>query len=75
MNTKVEDTVKLMLNSTDYNPYSGNLSKKNNTIAAIDLANLCLDFANKGQTDEAMNLDSDHWREVIKELECKINNK
>jgi len=69
MNKEIDDSVKLMLSSSDYNPYSGKLSKVNNIIAAIDLAKLCLDFANKGQTDEAMNLDSEHWTEVIEKLE------
>lgn len=71
MKTKVKDTVKLMISSSDFNPYSGKLSKKDNIIESINLAELCLDFANKGHTDEAMNLDSDHWKEVIKELKVK----
>ena len=71
MENQIEDTVKLMIKSSNHNPYKGLLSKKDNIIAAIDLAKLCLDFADKGQTDEAMNLDSNHWKKVIKELELK----
>ena len=63
------------MKSSDHNPYTGKLSKKDNIIAAIDLAKLCLDFAEKGQMDEAMNCDSNHWKEVINHLEYnKISN-
>jgi len=65
----IEFSVKLMMKSSNNNPYTGKLSKKDNVIAAIDLAKLCLDFADKGQTDEAMDLDSEHWKEVIKQLQ------
>ena len=58
-----------MLKSSDHNPYTGVLSKKDNLIAAIDLAKLCKDFADKGQTDEAMNLDSNHWQQTIDKLQ------
>ena len=57
-----------MLKSSDHNPYTGMLSKKDNLIAAIDLAKLCKDFADKGHTDEAMGIPSEHWDEVINEL-------
>ena len=57
-----------MLKSSNHNPYTGMLSKKDNLIAAIGLAKLCKDFADKGQTNEAMNLDSNHWQEVINKL-------
>ena len=43
--------------------------KKDNLIAAIDLAKLCKDFADKGQMDEAMNIESEQWVVVISELE------
>ena len=49
------------------------LSKKNNLIAVIDLANLCKDFADKGQTDEAMNIGSEQWIVVISELDTIKN--
>jgi mitochondrial fission protein ELM1 len=61
-------SVNLVLKSSNHNPYTGMLSKKDNFIAAIDLAKLCKDFADKGQMDEAMNLDSDHWQKVIDKL-------
>ena len=61
--------VNLMMKSSDTNPYTGALSKKDNLIAAIDLAKLCKDFADKGQTDEAMNIPSEQWDVVISELE------
>jgi len=66
---KTKQIVKLILKSSNHNPYTGMLSKKDNLIAAIDLAKLCKDFADKGQTDEAMDIDSEQWKEVIAELE------
>jgi len=60
---------KLLMKSSDTNPYSGKLSKKDNILAAIELAKLAKDFADKGQTDEAMNIDSGQWIEVINKLE------
>jgi len=65
----LKKTVNLMLKSSNYNPYTGMLSNKNNFIAAIDLAKLCKEFANNGQSDEAMNLDSNHWQLTINELQ------
>lgn len=62
-------TVNLMLKSSNHNPYTGMLSKKDNFIAAIGLAKLCKNFADKGQTDEAMNIPSEQWVVVISELE------
>jgi len=62
-------TVNLMLKSSNHNPYTGMLSKKDNFIAAIELAKLCKDFADKGQADEAMNLDSNHWQQTIDKLQ------
>jgi len=67
------ETVNLVLESSDTNPYSGKLSKKNHYISAIELAKLFLDFAENGHTDEAMNLDVDHWNTVISRLEFKRN--
>lgn len=64
----IKDSVKLMLDCSRDDPYSGKLSFINNHIAAIQLAELCKQFAEKGLTDEAMNLDSDHWEEVINTL-------
>lgn len=62
-------TINLMLKCSNYNPYIGMLSKKDNFIAAIELAKLCKEFADKGQTDEAMNLDSNHWQQTINKLQ------
>ena len=67
----IQETVDLMIKSSDHNPYKGKLSSTDNIIAAIELAKLCLDFAEKGQMDEAMNLDVFHWNEVIKQLLIK----
>jgi mitochondrial fission protein ELM1 len=65
---ETKEIVELMLKSSDHNPYTGMLSKKNNLIAAIDLAKLCKDFADKGHTNEAMDIPSEQWDEVIDEL-------
>ena len=68
-----EEIVELMMKSTNHNPYTGMLSKKDNLTAAIDLAKLCKDFADKGQTDEAMGISSEQWEEVIKDPKnCKL---
>ena len=63
-----------MMRSSDTNPYSGKLSKKDNVLAAIELAKLCKDFADKGQTDEAMDIESSQWIEVISRLDSKSLN-
>ena len=63
-----------MMRSSDTNPYSGKLSKKDNVLAAIELAKLCKDFADKGQTDEAMDIKSSQWIEVISRLDSKSLN-
>lgn len=68
-----EEIVKLMLKSSNVNPYTGLLSKKDNLTAAIDLAKLCKEFADKGQTDEALNIPSEQWEEVITELINELN--
>lgn len=64
----INDKVELMLKSSDNNPYTGDLSKKDNIIAAINLSELFLKFADDGQTDEAMNIGSSQWVEVINTL-------
>ena len=61
-----------MMRSSDTNPYSGKLSKKDNVLAAIEHAKLAKDFADKGQTDEAMDIESSQWIEVIGKLEGKL---
>jgi hypothetical protein len=65
---KTEEIVELMLKSSDHNPYTGMLSQEDNVKAAIDLAKLCKDFADKGHTDEAMGIPSEQWDGVIVEL-------
>ena len=60
--------VNLVICSSDTNPYTGKLSKRDNILCAIELAQLLKDFADKGHTDEAMNIQSDQWNEVI----CKL---
>jgi hypothetical protein len=66
--------VNLMMRSSDHNPYTGKLSKRENTLAAIELAKLCKNFADTGQTNEAMNIESIQWVEVIGRLEGKLLN-
>ena len=63
-----EKLIDLMMESSDSHPFTGKLSKKDNVIAAIGLAKLCKDFADKGQVDEAMNIESKQWDEVIQKL-------
>ena len=63
--------VNLMMRSSDTNPYSGKLTKKDNVLCAIELAKLCKEFADTGQTDEAMDIESTQWVEVISRLESK----
>ena len=63
-----------MMRSSDHNPYTGKLSRKENILAAIELAKLCKNFADTGQTDEAMNIESSQWVEVIGRLKGKLLN-
>ena len=63
-----------MMRSSDTNPYSGKLSKKDNVLGAIELAKLCKEFADTGQTAEAMDIESTQWVEVISKLESKSLN-
>lgn len=63
--------VNLMMRSSDINPYSGKLSKKDNVLCAIELAKLCKDFADTGQMAEAMDIGSSQWVEVIDKLKAK----
>jgi hypothetical protein len=71
---ETKEIIELMLKSSDYNPYTGMLSKKDNLIAAIDLAKLCKDFTDKGQIVEAMGIESEKWAVVISELEGMLLN-
>ena len=63
-----------MMRSSDTNPYSGKLSQKDNVLAAIELTKLAKEFADTGQMDEAMNIESSQWVEVISKLESKSLN-
>ena len=58
-----------MMSSSNTNPYSGKLTNKDNVLCAIELAKLCKEFADTGQTDEAMDIESAQWIEVISKLE------
>ena len=66
--------VNLLMRVSDSNPYTGKLSKKDNVLGAIELAKLCKNFADTGQTDEAMNIESAQWVEVIGRLKGKLLN-
>ena len=66
--------VNLMMKSSDTNPYTGKLSRKDNVICAIELAKLCKEFADKEQTEEAMDIPSKQWVNVIVRLENKLLN-
>ena len=63
--------VNLMMKSSDTNPYIGKLSDKDNVLAAIELAKKFKEFADEGYTDEAMDIPSFQWVEVIDKLEQK----
>ena len=60
-----------MMKSSDTNPYIGKLSDKDNVLAAIELAKKFKEFADEGYTDEAMDIPSFQWVEVIDKLEQK----
>lgn len=66
--------VNLMMRSSDTNPYTGKLTERENVLAAIELAKLAKYFAYKGMTDEAMDVPSSQWIEVIGKLEGKLLN-
>jgi len=67
----IEEIVKLMIDSTNNNPYKGKLTKIENIEAAIELAKLSKDFADKGYSDEAMNISSKDWQKIIEVLKEK----
>lgn len=70
-NWSITNSVNLMLKSSETHPYYGKLKEEDNIEAAIALAKLCLEFAEKGHVDEAMNLGVNHWKEVIETLKQK----
>lgn len=63
-----------MMKSSDNNPYTGKLSESDNVLAAIELAKKFKEFADQGYTDEAMDIPSSQWVEVIDKLEQKLLN-
>jgi hypothetical protein len=63
--------VNLMMKSSDNNPYTGKLSENENVLAAIELAKKFKEFADEGYTDEAMDVPSSQWVDVINKLESK----
>lgn len=69
---QVKDMTKLMLKSSGNNPYKGKLSREEKILSSIQLAKLCKSFADDGQMNEAMNVSSEVWDGVIKELKNLI---
>lgn len=63
-----------MMKSSGHNPYTGKLSESDNVLAAIELAKKFKEFADEGYTDEAMDIESSQWIEVIDKLENKLLN-
>ena len=59
------------MKSSDNNPYTGKLSENENVLAAIELAKKFKEFADEGYTDEAMDVPSSQWVDVINKLESK----
>lgn len=66
------EIVQLMLKSSNTNPYCGKLSMNDNISSAIELTLLAKTFADNGQRDEAMNIESGQYSEVINELKTMI---
>ena len=69
MTTK--ELVKLVIKSSNNNPYKGKLSNKETILSAIETAKLGKEFADKGFKDEAMHVTSRQWQEVIDILKLK----
>ncbi len=69
----IRKTVNLLMRISKVHPYLGELSKENQVAGAIATAESFKEFAENGQTDEAMNLPVEHWNEVIEKIK-KINN-
>lgn len=66
--------VNLVMRSSDSCPHKGKLKRKDNINAAIQLAKKFKEFADEGFTDEAMDIESSKWVEVINKLESnKLN--
>lgn len=73
-NMTTQEIVKLVLKSSDNNPYKGKLSKKENIEAAIALAELCKEFASTGMEAEAMDIPVEQWDNVIDTLQGYLIN-
>ena len=71
---ETKEIVELMLSSSNHCHYTGVLSKRDNLNAAIDLAKIFKNFADIGQVDEAMGIESEQWVEVISKLEGMLLN-
>jgi hypothetical protein len=67
----IRKIVNLLMRISKIHPYLGELSKENQVAGAIATAELAKEFAENGQTDEAMNIPVEHWNEVIKQLKAK----
>jgi hypothetical protein len=65
-------TINLLLRCSADCPYSGKLENRHKYIAAVELAKLFRDFAERGCTEEAMHLDVPHWDKAIKRLESHV---
>ena len=63
--------VNLTMRCSRTHPYRGKLSNKDQIFHAIELAELFKKYADDGQTDEAMDIDSTQWVEVINKLKQK----
>lgn len=68
----IQKTAKLVIKASENDPYYGKLNQRQNVEAAIEVGKLCLDFAERGMTDEAMNLGVEHWEGVVSYLEKKL---
>ncbi len=62
--------VNLMMRSSDFNPYSGKLSKKDNILAAIELAKLTKD----DWVDIYYQTENQDLKQVINEYKELLNN-
>ena len=63
-----------MMRSSATFPHNGKLTDKQNILGAIKLAKMGKEFADIGQTYEAMDIESSQWVEVIGKLEDKLSN-
>ena len=67
------ELVNLMMKSSDTNPYRGKLTRKENIVAAIELAEYVkTEFADEGHKDEAMDVPSEQWNMVILTLKSML---